>query len=642
MPPVTERLNPAGEPEPAASAGRIHIFFEKQAKRTPDAEALRYAGAALTYRQLDEGADRLAAQLRALGAGPEVIVGVCLERSPAAIISLLGALKAGAAYLPLDPAYPAERLAYMLADSRAPLLITEPAIQPQAPPAGCRILSFTALDQAPPPPEQTPLVDDPASDPLAYVIYTSGSTGRPKGVAVPHAPPCNLLRWHERALPLAPGGRVLQFAPLSFDASFQEVFATFAAGGTLVLIDEDVRRDPRALRRFLAEERINRVYLTPVMLYQLAEQPGPKLPLLRDVIAAGEQLRLTPAVIRFFKDDAPAALHNQYGPTETTVISTSYTFTGPPETWPMLPPIGHTLDGVKALLLDENGQPVAPGQPGQLYFGGKCVSRGYLHDPALTASRFHPDPDEPGARIYRSGDLAQQLPDGAWHFLGRADDQVKIRGFRIELGEVESVLARHPAIQQAAVAASEPLGGGERELLAGYLLRPGVVPPTAAELRDWLGERLPDYFVPARLTKLPLLPLTPSGKVDRRAVVAACREAADAEQAGLPAGAPPTTPAEIEIAAIWREVLGRARIGVEDNFFEAGGNSIIAARAHLRICEKLGVEFPITVIFQKPTIRALAAHLSAPKESAPSGQAAEMRERAKRQQQAFARPAARR
>ncbi len=626
-------------PAPAPVLTRMHAFFEAQAARTPEACALLYAGDQWTYRALDTRANRLAAQLRDFGVGPEVIVGVCLERSPAAIVSLLAILKAGGAYLPLDPSYPAERLAYMLADSRAPLLITEPTVPFQDAPANCRVLSFAALEQGLGPPDDLAADAPSADDPLAYVIYTSGSTGRPKGVAVPHAPPCNLLRWHARALPLKSGDRVLQFAPLSFDASVQEVFATLGAGGTLVLIDEEMRRDPRSLRRFLGEQEIARVYLTPVMLYRLAELPGPPLPRLRDVIAAGEQLRITPAVVRFFTEDVDAALHNQYGPTETTVITTSHTLAGPPAAWPALPPVGHTLDGVKALLLDEAGQPVPAGQPGQLYFGGACVSRGYLHDETLTRARFLPDPADPAARIYRSGDLAQQLPDGAWHFLGRVDDQVKIRGFRIELGEIETVLSRHVAIEQAAVAASEPMAGGDRELLAGYLLRAGVPAPSTADLKAWLHSHLPDYFVPARLTPLSRLPLTPSGKVDRRALVLACRQEV-AFSVNQPPTALPANLLEASILAIWREVLGREQIGVEDNFFDAGGNSISAARAHLRICEKLSVEFPLTVCFQKPTIRALAAHFGdQPKTDVDIP--GDVRERARRQQQAFARPPSR-
>jgi non-ribosomal peptide synthetase component F len=447
-------------------------------------------------------------------------------------------------------------------------------------------------------------------------------------VAVANVSTCHLIRWHAANMPVPPGARVLQNAPLSFDVSVQELFATFADGGTLVLVDEALRRDPAALRAFLAEQRIARLFLTPVLLYRLAELSGPPLPDLRDVIAAGEQLRITPAVVRLFSQDCTATLHNQYGPTETTVITHSHRLTGPPESWPLLPPLGPTIEGVKPLLLDPNRQPVPAGQPGELYFGGRSVSRGYLHDPERTSAAFLPDPADPGARIYRSGDLSQQNPDGTWQFLGRADDQVKVRGHRIELGEIEAVLARHPAIEQAAVAASEPTASGDRELVAGYLLRPAFAAPTSTEVRSWLRGQLPDYFVPA-----------PSGKLDRRALVAAC-QAAWARETELPPGARPNTPTEHAIAQAWRQVLGRGSVGVDDNFFDAGGNSISALRVHALISEALGVEFPVTVFFQRPTIRALAAHL------ADGGQGAAAKsdgaqERARRQQQAFARPVAR-
>jgi amino acid adenylation domain-containing protein len=621
---------------------RIHHFIEAAAARTPEACALIHGAQSLTYRELDARSNRLARHLQDLGVGPEVIVAVCLERSIGAILSILAVLKAGGAYLPLDPAYPGDRLAYMLENSRASLLITEPEIwQCRAAPG--RTLSFRQFEAAQPQPVDgtppPPLPAPPGDDPLAYVIYTSGSTGRPKGVAVTNVSTCHLIRWHAANMPVPPGARVLQNAPLSFDVSVQELFATFADGGTLVLVDEALRRDPAALRAFLAEQRIARLFLTPVLLYRLAELSGPPLPDLRDVIAAGEQLRITPAVVRLFSQDCTATLHNQYGPTETTVITHSHRLTGPPESWPLLPPLGPTIEGVKPLLLDPNRQPVPAGQPGELYFGGRSVSRGYLHDPERTSAAFLPDPADPGARIYRSGDLSQQNPDGTWQFLGRADDQVKVRGHRIELGEIEAVLARHPAIEQAAVAASEPTASGDRELVAGYLLRPAFAAPTSTEVRSWLRGQLPDYFVPARLVALDRLPVTPSGKLDRRALVAAC-QAAWARETELPPGARPNTPTEHAIAQAWRQVLGRGSVGVDDNFFDAGGNSISALRVHALISEALGVEFPVTVFFQRPTIRALAAHL------ADGGQGAAAKsdgaqERARRQQQAFARPVAR-
>ena len=628
-------------PGPAAGEVfcRIHQFVEAQAARTPEAYALVHGGERLTYREMNDRANRLAKHLQGLGVGPEVIMGICLERSVGAILSVLAVLKAGGAYLPLDPAYPGDRLAYMLENSRCALLITEPEIW-RCRTAPGRTLSFREFEAS-----QGREVNGSAitteslaaENPLAYVIYTSGSTGRPKGVAVAHLSACHLIRWHSANMPVPTGARVMQLAPLSFDVSFQEIFGTLADGGTLVLIDEGLRRDPQGLRNFLAEQRIARLFLTPVLLYRIAELSGPPLPDLRDVTAAGEQLRITPAVARFFSQDTPATLRNQYGPTETTVITHSHTLTGPPESWPLLPPLGHTIEGVKPLLLDADRRPVAPGQPGELYFGGRSVSRGYLHDPERTAAAFLVDPDDPPARLYRSGDLAQQNADGTWQFLGRADDQVKVRGFRIELGEIEAVLARHPAIEQAAVAASEPTASGDRELVAGYLLRTSMPAPSATEVRGWLRTQLPDYFVPARLAALDRLPVTPSGKLDRKALVVACLEESSRERE-LPSSARPGNPTETAIAQVWRQTLGRGGIGVEDNFFDAGGNSISAVRVHAAIVEALGAEFPITTFFQRPTIRALAAFFSSREkpEAAPNADGA--LERARRQQQAFARP----
>ena len=613
---------------------RIHQFVEAQAVRTPEACALVHGETRVSYRELNERANRLAAHLQTLGVGPEVIVGICLERSVGAIISVLAVLKAGGAYLPLDPAYPSDRLSYMLENSRAVLLITEPEVwQKRHSPAqtfSLREFEEGYLGVANLGKSEVPV----AENPLAYVIYTSGSTGKPKGVAVPHVPACHLIRWHAGNMPVAVGTRVLQLAPLSFDVSFQEIFATLSEGGTLVLIDEALRRDPQGLRNSLAEQLVNRLFLTPVLLYRLAELAGPPLPDLRDVTAAGEQLRITPAVVRFFAEHPDVTLRNQYGPTETTVITHSHTLTGPPETWPLLPPLGHTIEGVVPWLLDANRQPVPVGKPGEIYFGGRSVSRGYLHDLERTAAAFLPDPANSEARIYRSGDLAEQNTDGTWQFLGRVDDQVKVRGFRIELGEIEAVLARHPAVEQNAVAASEPTASGDRELVAGYLLRPTVTAPTATEIRGWLRTQLPDYFVPARLAALDKLPVTPSGKLDRRAMVAAVQAEA-ARERELPALSRPAVGTESVIAEIWKQVLGRGSVGAEDNFFDAGGNSISAVRVHASLCERLATEFPITTFFQRPTIRMLAAFL-ADRNSPDVAKPNRVQERAERQRAALA------
>ncbi len=485
-----------------------------------------------------------------------------------------------------------------------------------------------------PPPRELPA--GPEDDPLAYVIYTSGSTGRPKGVAVAHVSTCHLIRWHAAAMPVPPGARVLQNAPLSFDVSVQELFATLADGGTLVLIDEALRRDPPALRRFLAEQRIARLFLTPVLLYRLAELPGPPLPDLRDVIAAGEQLRITPAVVRLFSQDTPATLHNQYGPTETTVITHSHRLTGAPETWPLLPPLGHTIEGVKPSLLDAERQPVPAGQPGELVFrrthGFAGISaRPRTHErrlPARSRRPFRAHVQERRSRPAKPGrDMAVPRP-------------------RRRSGEGARVPHRTRRNRGRARPPSRHRAGRRRRQRTHRQRRPrtgGGIPPASGanrpvptEVRGWLRGQLPDYFVPARLVALDRLPVTPSGKLDRRALVAAC-QAEWARETELPPAARPATPTEHAIAQAWRQVLGRGSVGVEDNFFDAGGNSISALRVHALICETLGTEFPVTVFFQRPTIRALAAHLADGGRSAAAKQDG-AQERARRQQQAFARP----
>ena len=365
---------------------------------------------------MDARANRLARHLQTLGVGPEVIVAICLERSVAAIISVLAVLKAGGAYLPLAPEYPGERLAYMLTNARASLLITEPAIwQCRAAPG--QVMYFRqfeaeqgeTVDGTPPDAIPAPAGDDP----LAYVIYTSGSTGKPKGVAVANVSTCHLIRWHAGNMPIPAGARVLQNAPLSFDVSIQEIFATFADGGTLVLIDEALRRDPPALRQFLADARIARLFLTPVLLYRIAEAATPPLPDLRDVIAAGEQLRITPAIVRLFSQDTTATLHNQYGPTETTVITHSHRLTGPPENWPALPPLGHTIEGVKTFLLDPRPSARARRTAGRTLFrrpGG--LAR--LSPRSRTDGRRFPDRSRRshGAHLQERRPLASKIPMG--------------------------------------------------------------------------------------------------------------------------------------------------------------------------------------------------------------------------------------
>ncbi len=620
--------------DPAVATG-VHRLFEAQAARTPDVCAVTQGEHGLTYCALDRHSDALARRLRALGVGPEVPVGVCLGRSVEAITAVLGVLKAGGAYLPLAPEYPAERLAFMLENSRAPVLVSDPAVWTRPLPAGVTLVSLPRF-QTSDDPTADDLLPDPGTDGagrLAYVIYTSGSTGQPKGVAMEHGPMLNLLRWQARTLPPAVGARVLQFAPLSFDVSFQEIFSTLGTGGTLAVVSDELRRDPRGLLRFLAEEDIQRVFLPPVMLYQLAEQVvnSDFVPTsLREVIVAGEALRITPAVTRFFTGLPGCALHNHYGPTETHV-ATAHVLTGPPDQWPALPPIGQPIDNVEIRLLDDDGQPVPDGTPGALSLGGACLARGYLHNPELTAARFVETSE---GRFYRTGDLVQRGPDGVLQFLGRADDQVKIRGFRVEPGEIEAILSRHPAVKETAIGvASDPSGGGGQELVGYIVPRAGVPVPAAADLRRWLLDRMPDYLVPTHFATLTALPLTPSGKVDRRALPRYEATRTEARSAS----APPTTPLEKIIARLWEETLAIKNPGVRDNFFEAGGNSIHAVKVHTKLAQALQHEFPVTALFEYPTIAALARYLNPQAESpAHPDTGHSIQERARRQQQAAA------
>ncbi len=604
------------------AAGGVYRLVEAQAARTPDAVAVMDGGSRLTYRELDRRANAFARRLREFGVVP---VGICLERSAAVVVAVLAVLKAGGAYVPLAPEYPAERLAFMLADSRALVLVADPAAWTQAVPAGVTLLAAPTSDDADHLPDSD---DDPRR--LAYVIYTSGSTGQPKGVAMEHGPLLNLLRWQQRTLPLAAGTRVLQFAPLSFDVSFQEIFSTVAAGGTLVLVSELVRRDPRGLLRLLAEGDVRRVFLPPVMLHQLAEQivNSDFVPAgLREIITAGEALRITPAVARFFAQLPGCALHNHYGPTETHA-ATAHVLTGSPDAWPALPPIGRPIDGVEIRLLDDDGHSLPDGEPGGLFLGGECLARGYLHRPDLTAARFV---ELDGKRFYRTGDLVRRESDGTLHFLGRADDQVKIRGFRVELGEIEAVLSQHPAVRETAVGVRVDPAGDNQELVGYTVLRPGVAAPAAAELRRWLFDRLPHYLVPTHFATLAALPLTPSGKVDRRALPRYEATRAEARSADA---IPPATALEKIIARLWEETLAIKNPGVRDNFFEVGGDSIRVVRVHTRLAQTLQREFPVTALFEHPTIAALARYLSPEEPSLPA--ANPIQERARRQQAAAA------
>ncbi len=631
----------------------LHQLFEAQADRTPEAPALRSDAGSITYRELDERSNRLAHLLVQRGVGPESRIGICMERSHAMVVAVLAVLKAGAAYVPLDPSYPEARLALMarvaalpiiLADGTTRALLADLAGRHVAAPASqiaasdlvspglvapeilvpgtvvpdTVVLDTVAPDIVVPEDESARLSACPATrvaravmpQQLAYVLFTSGSTGVPKGVAMPHAPLVNLMHWQRAHSDGGPGSRTLQFAPLAFDVSCQELFATLGSGGTLCLIDDEMRRDPQALLSFLVRHEVHRVFMPFVAMQQMIEVAIARdavPPALREVITAGEQLQVGAALVEFFSRLPQCRLVNQYGPTECHVV-TSLTLEGAPASWPRLPSIGRPIDNVRTCVLDGLMQPTPLGVVGELYLGGVGIARGYLGDAELTARRFVPDPfaTDPQARLYRTGDLVRFLADGCLEFLGRADTQVKLRGFRVELGEVEAVLLDHPRVQQAALLVREDLPGDRR--LVAYVVAAGAddgPTPTPCDLRAFLKERLPAYMLPAAFVLLASLPLTPSGKLDRNALPA---------PEGRPSGpdfVAPRTATETRVAGIWSGLLGVERVGVHDDFFELGGHSLLAMQVIARLRDAFGVALPLRVLFESPNVAELAGHVDA-------------------------------
>jgi natural product biosynthesis luciferase-like monooxygenase protein/amino acid adenylation domain-containing protein len=589
-------LGSAG-PRPAVLLDPVRAFEEQAAERPEAPAVVGLPGQRdLSYGELDRLSAGLARRLVSLGIGPEDRVAVCLDRSPWMLAAVLAVLRAGAAYVPLDPGYPAERLAWMLGDARPAALLTRRSLAGALPAGAPRVLWMEELASLPATDHPLP---EPASESLAYVLYTSGSTGGPKGVAMSRGALANLLAWHREALP-GPR-RTLQLASLSFDVSFQEIFSAWAEGGALVVVSEEIRRDPAALWRRLAETGTERLFLPFVALEQLAEAARNEAELpasLLEIVTAGEALRITPAVAELFRRLPGARLANHYGPSETHVV-TAHELGPDPARWPFLPPVGRPIDGCRVVLLDRGAQLSPPGVPGEVYLGGAALARGYLDRPELTAERFVPDPygEEPGARLYRTGDRARWLQDGELEFLGRVDDQVKIRGFRVEPGEVEAALAAHPALRAVAVVVREERPGDRR--LVAYVVPAGEAAPGPRDLRDFLGERLPDYLVPAAFVAVPALPTTPSGKVDRQALAAT-------GPVPRAAGGGPRTVMEDLLAAIWTEVLGVEHVRGEDGFFDLGGHSLLATRLLGRVRETLGVELPLRTLFELPTLSALA------------------------------------
>ncbi len=586
--------------------GTLTELFQQQVQRQPEAIAAIFAAARLSYGELDRQANRLAHKLASLGVGPDVVVGIMAERSLEMMIAVLAVLKAGGAYLPLDPSYPEERLAFMIEDAEVTALLTQQRLLVRLPPLSCELL---CLDR-----DRGSWAAMPAKDPrtvsladsLAYVIYTSGSTGRPKGVAMPQGALVNLIRWQLSQSRFG-GGLTLQFASLSFDVSVQEIFSTWCAGGTLVLVDEQLRRDTPNLLERMNQQPVERMFLPFVALQQMAEAAVQRKRIpraLRETFIAGEQLRLTTAVREFFRRQKLSTLNNHYGPTEGHVV-TSWTDSNPASCTETLPPIGCAIDHTKIYLCDSLGAQAPAGVPGELLIGGVALARGYLDRPAFTATSFVPDrfSVEAGERLYRTGDLARWRASGEIDFLRRIDQQVKVRGFRIEPGEIDTALEAHPRVCEA-VAAILPDGPTTSRLIA-YLVVSGDGEFDPAELPRFLAKSLPDYMIPQTFVELQALPLTPSGKIDRRSL--------PTPQSGLQERdtTAPRTMVERLLVGMWRRLLVLKSVGIHEDFFDLHGHSLIAPQVMLRIHETFAVDLPLIDLFDTPTIAGLAEKVEA-------------------------------
>ena len=560
-------------------------------------------GRRLSYAELNERADQLARRLRGLGVGPGALVGVCTERSAEMVVALLGILKAGGAYVPLDPSYPLERLSFMLDDAKAHVLLTQSSLSEKFSDYWgytiCLDAEWESAEGGGAEGEDGDGARVAGAENLAYVIYTSGSTGQPKGVAVPHRAVHNLVRG-TNYVRLEESDVVAQVSNSSFDAATFEIWGALLCGARLVIIDKDVALSPGEFAAQLEEHGVTALFLTTALFNHMASELPAAFRGLRHLLFGGEAVE--PKWVReVLEKGPPGRLLHVYGPTETTTFATWEEVAGVADEAHTVP-IGRPLTNVQIYLLDEHLRPVPLGVAGELCIGGDGLARGYLDRPALTAERFIPDPfsAEPGARLYRSGDAARRLPDGRIEFLGRRDEQVKIRGFRIEPGEVEALLSAHTKIARAAVVARQDVPG-DRRLVAYVVLKQGEA-CGAGELRRHLGARLPEYMVPSVFVQLDELPLTPGGKVNRKALPAPDEGRLEPETQYVA----PRSAVEHKLAEFCSEVLGLRSVGVEDNFFELGGHSLHATQVISRVRNFFEVELHVRTFFETPTLAALA------------------------------------
>ena len=590
----------------------IHQLFEEQVERSPDKVAVVFEDKQLTYRELNQRANRIAHHLRSLGVGPEVLVGICVERSLEMVVGLLGILKAGGAYVPLDPTYPTERLHYMLEDADVQVLLTQARLVESLPKHKARVVCLDSDWEKIAQKSESNPISSVTSNNLAYVIYTSGSTGNPKGVSVPHRA-VNRLVLHTNYINLQQKDVVAFASNFSFDAVTFEIWGTLLHGARLVGVSKDVVLSPRNFADLIEKQEISILFLTTALFNQIASVVPSAFHSVQHLLFGGEAVD-TRWVKEVLKNGPPQRLLHVYGPTESTTFTTWYLVQDVPEGAKTIP-IGRPISNTHCFLLDAQLQPAPIGVPGELYIGGGGLAKGYLNRPDLTQEKFIPNPwsNELGERLYKTGDKARYLPDGNIEFLGRIDNQIKIRGFRIEPGEIEAVISQHPGVQETAVIAREDIPG--RKYLAAYIVGDGQS-TTIRELRGFLKQRLPDYMIPGAFVILSALPLTPNGKVDRRALPTP--EIRPELQFSFIA---PRTPIEEMVASIWVSVLGIELVGVHDNFFELGGHSLLATQVMSRVRDTEAVELPLRSLFEAPTVAELASRVEIALKSGQSIQA---------------------
>jgi amino acid adenylation domain-containing protein len=592
----------------------IHQLFEEQVKHNPNAIALIFDDNSLTYQELNSRSNQLAHYLQKQGVSFDVLVGLCVERSVEMIVGILAILKAGAAYLPLDPNYPQERLNFMLEDAQVSVLLTQQHLVERI---GTQKLQVIGIDT-----DWNRITlessEDPTSDVtienLAYVIYTSGSTGKPKGVAIPHKA-VNRLVCNTNYIKLDSSDKIAQVSNTSFDAATFEIWGALLHGAQLVGISRDVLLSPHDFALQLQEKGITVLFLTTALFQQIARDVPHAFAALRYLLFGGESVD-SRWVRKVLKKGAPQQLLHVYGPTEGTTFSSWYEVQDVSEEATSIP-IGCPITNTQIYLLDEQLQPVPIGIPGELYISGDGLARGYLNRPELTSQRFITNPfvgapfmgaqlmgSQPGTRLYKTGDLARYRADGNIEFLGRIDNQVKIRGFRIELGEIESVLNQHPAVREAVVIVQQDVPD-DKHLVAYIVFNEQVNNPKTSELRQFLNEKLPQYMVPSAYVTLDTLPLTPNGKVNRHLLPEVDAFNLDTEQSYVAPG----TCIEEELARIWGQILGKQQVGIYDNFFELGGHSLLATQLTSRIRDAFQVELSVRILFEAPTVASLAKHI---------------------------------